>query len=263
MFIFIVKKLIVILKMKKSIYRHIPNILTILNLFSGCIAIVLSFEDYLLLAVYFIFIAAILDYFDGFAARLLKTITETGKELDSLADMVSFGIAPSVIMYHLLKMSLVYRNPSFSFESINFVEVIILFSAFLIAVFSGIRLAKFNLDKQQNNSFIGLPSPANAILIASITFILLSTENENFQKIILNIYVLLPLILFLSILLIAKFPMFSLKFKNLSFKGNKIRYIFLGISAILLILLQTIAIPIIVFFYILLSAVNNWIFKIN
>ncbi|MDK2979052.1 MAG: CDP-diacylglycerol---serine O-phosphatidyltransferase [Bacteroidales bacterium] len=249
--------------MRFSVKRYIPNFVTSLNLLSGCLSIVLAFEGYLLLAVYMIFLAALFDFFDGMTARLLKVYSEIGKQLDSLADMVSFGVAPSVIVFSMMKNIIydsLYLPP---LEDLSFTAILFLISPFLIAVFSGIRLAKFNVDIRQNDSFIGLPTPANALFFVSLYIITLVSDNNLANHLIQNKVFLLILILIFSLLLIAEFPMFSLKFKNLGLRGNKIRFIFIGLSAVLLILLQSIAVPVIIILYILLSAINNWIYNLD
>ncbi|MEA3317054.1 MAG: CDP-diacylglycerol--serine O-phosphatidyltransferase [Bacteroidota bacterium] len=243
--------------MSKNILRHIPNSITSLNLLTGCVSIVLAFEGHLLTASYLVFLSAIFDFLDGMTARLLNTYSEMGKQLDSLADVISFGLVPAVLTFNIIKGN--YQN--FNLLEFSFLELLLLFSPFIIAVFSGLRLAKFNIDKRQTSSFIGLPTPANAIFFAS----LIITSNiypESFiATIINNRYILIAIIVFFSFMLVAEFPMFSLKFKNLKFTKNKIRYFFIGISVILLISLHTIAIPIIILFYIILSAINNWFIK--
>ncbi|MGC9374763.1 MAG: CDP-alcohol phosphatidyltransferase family protein [Bacteroidales bacterium] len=249
--------------MRFSIKRYIPNFITSLNLLSGCLSIVLAFEGYLLLAVYMIFLSALFDFFDGMTARLLKVYSEVGKQLDSLADVVSFGVAPSVIVFSMMKNIIydsLYLPP---LETLSFTTVLFLISPFLIAVFSGIRLATFNVDARQNDSFIGLPTPANALFFVSLYIITLVSDNSLINHLIQNKVFLLILILIFSLLLIAEFPMFSLKFKNLGLRGNKIRFIFIGLSAVLLILLQSIAVPVIIILYILLSAINNWIYNLD
>src|SRR6056297_34045 len=249
--------------MRFSIKRYVPNFITSLNLLSGCLSIVLSFEGYLLLAVYMIFLSAILDFLDGMTARLLNVYSKVGKELDSLADVVSFGVAPSVIVFFLMKSALYNTYFIPPLVELPTIDILFLISPFLIAVFSGIRLAKFNIDERQSNSFIGLPTPANALFFVSLYIITLVSDNYLVHYLIQNKIFLLVLILVFSLLLVAEFPMFSLKFRNLGFRGNKIRFIFVGLSAILLILLQSIAIPFIIILYILLSAINNWIYNLD
>ncbi len=216
----------------------------------GCIAIVQIFEGNLNWAAYLVGIAAVFDFFDGFAARLLKVTSPIGKDLDSLADMVTFGVVPGLIMYKLIFLVYLNANLSVSFELIE-KKLYLCYVAFLIPIFSAIRLAKFNNDTRQSNSFIGLPTPANAIFVASL--ILISKEyGHRFTPEILCLLTLL-----LSLLLVAPMPLFALKFKSLSFKGNEIRYFFLVLSVILLISLKAVGIPLIIVLYILLSLINN------
>ncbi len=246
-----------------KIKKHIPNTITSLNLLSGCISIALAFEGYMLFSVYMIFLAAFFDFMDGMSARLLKAYSIVGKELDSLADIVSFGIAPSVIIFHLMKISLFKTVHLPPIENLTITEILFLLIPFFVAILSGVRLAKFNVDERQTENFIGLAVPANAIFFVSLYLVSIITTNDLLLTILKNKYVLSVLVIIFSLLLVAEFPMFSLKFKNLGFQGNKIRYIFIVLSVILLISLHTIAIPIIIILYILLSAINNWIFNID
>lgn len=223
------------------IKKHIPNAITCLNLFSGCIGLVYAFDNQLIAAGYFILISALFDFFDGMLARLLKAYSEIGKELDSLADMVSFGVLPSVIVYQLFRLA----SPE---------QTYLPFIAFLIAVFSALRLAKFNIDTRQTENFIGLPTPANALLILSLPHIV---SEEAFSGYVLNPSVLVVFSIVMSLLLVAELPLFSLKFKNLSFTGNQYRFILLGLSVILLIMLKFGAIPLIILSYLVLSYIQN------
>ena len=245
----------ILIKIKQSI----PNSITSLNLLSGCISIILAFEGNLVYAAYLIGIAAIFDFFDGFAARILKAYSDIGKQLDSLADVISFGLAPSVILFKLLQKTLQVEN--ISIENIDIISLLILLSSFLIAIFSALRLAKFNIDTRQTNSFIGLPTPANAILLASLPIII--THHELLNDIILNKYFLLLLIVVQSFLLVSEIPMFSLKFKDLKFSNNKFQYILLLIALLLIVFYNFAAIPIIIFLYIVLSIINNLIINKN
>ena len=243
----------------KGIIRHVPNFITSLNLLSGCISITLAFEGKLDWAAYMIGIAAVFDFLDGMAARLLKAYSEIGKQLDSLADMVSFGVAPSAILYALIKIALIKNSLLSGMFSTDPIQEALAFIPFLIAVFSALRLAKFNIDERQTSSFIGLPTPANAILIASLPLII-ANQDPFLENIILNKYLLIGLILVLSYLLISEIPMFSLKFKHLKWKENEFRFIFLALSFVLIVLLKFTAIPIVIFTYILLSVVQWCIF---
>ena len=227
--------------MANALTRHIPNTVTCFNLFSGCIACVMAFEGNYQAALGFIILSAVFDFFDGMLARLLKAPSAIGKELDSLADDISFGVAPSLIIFSFLKE---IPYPDFLLGVKDYIPYL----AFLIAVFSGLRLAKFNVDERQTSSFIGLPTPANALfwgalIVGGYDFLLAHCN---------AIYLLIAVCLF-SWLLIAEIPMFSLKFKNLSWKDNKISFIFLIVCAPLLIFLGISGFAAIIAWYIILS----------
>jgi len=221
------------------IIKQIPNTITCLNLFSGCIACVMAFYGDYFCAALFIYLAAVFDFLDGMAARLLNAYSKIGKELDSLADMISFGFAPGVILFSWL-------------QTMQGEISILPYAAFLIPVFSALRLAKFNIDTRQTSSFIGLPTPANAIFIASLISL---PDNACLQSLLHNICFIIILIVILSFLLVCELPMFSLKFKSLSWKSNQTRYIFLSLSIILLIIFQLTAIPLIILLFIFMSLV--------
>lgn len=245
-----------------NIKKHIPNAITCGNLFCGCLAIVCAFNGNLVWSAYLVGIAAILDFFDGFAARLLKVGGEMGKQLDSLADMVTFGVVPGVVMFHLIQKSIGYEKfismggvPEDSIRTD--IAPFLPYVAFVITIFSCIRLAKFNIDTRQTDSFIGVPTPANTILICSFPLINYFQEQYPFFLLIENPWFLIFLSFLMSYLLIAELPLFALKFKNFGWPDNKIRYSFLIISVILLILFQFIAIPFIIFLYIILSVLNT------
>ena len=223
-----------------NIKKHIPNALTCGNLLSGCIGIVAAFQggqEGLILATYMIWLAGLFDFLDGFAARLLKVSSPIGGELDSLADMLTFGFLPAAMVFTLLQES--------------GTEPWLPYLAFVIAVFSALRLAKFNIDTRQTDSFIGLPTPANALLISSFPLIMAySTLSLEF---ITNPWFLLSSSFVLSFLLVAELPLFALKFKNFSWQDNKIKYIFLITSVVLIILLKFVAIPLVIILYVLFS----------
>jgi len=238
------------------IKKYIPNTITSLNLFSGCVAIIITFNFNLKYAALFIFLAAVFDFFDGMAARWLHVKSELGKELDSLADIVSFGVAPGLILFQLMVVS---NNCTLFIGPVNLIP----FIALLIPVFSGLRLAMFNLDTRQTESFIGLPVPANAMFIASLPLILNQIDqgaehNDTLLAgVITNTWFLIGLSVLMSYLLVSEIPLFSLKFKNMQWKGNEYRFLFLLTSLVLLIFFQFIAIPIIVLLYFGLSMVEN------
>lgn len=234
-----------------EIKKHIPNSITCMNLFSGCVSIVLAFHGFFLWALLFILLAGVFDFCDGMAARLLHTSSVIGKELDSLADVVSFGLAPSMIIFKHI-------------DNISDSEWV-MFLAFFIAVFSALRLAKFNVDTRQTSSFIGLPTPPNAIFFASLLSItdpMMPVPSylgrEMFMPILNNLWVILFLVAIFSYLLVAEIPMFSLKFKNLSWSDNKVRFVFLILSALLLIVFQLAAFPFIILLYLIMSVVTAY-----
>jgi len=233
--------------------KNIPNIITLLNLFCGCLAIRFINEWQMDKAAYLILAALILDYFDGMAARLLHVHSELGKQLDSLADVVSFGVVPGFVVFQLMKHGIQLSYPDWDKYQLTF---LLKASPFIISMFSALRLAKFNLDTRQSTSFIGLPTPANTLFFMSLPLIMIH-GNIALIPYIVNPFLLLFLTLLFSYLLIAEIPLFALKFKNLSFKDNSIQYIFLAISAILIPIFLYTAIPMIIILYVILSLINN------
>lgn len=266
-----------------NIKKNIPNAITCGNLLCGCLGILATNSFALDKAFYLLLIAAILDFFDGFVARLLKVSSPIGKDLDSLADMVTFGVLPGFIMYKILGLTILHFNKEVAIDiyttfsigeptldilgnlKVDFPMLFIPFIAFIIPIFSAIRLAKFNNDLRQTDSFIGLPTPANGLLISSLGFILIYYSNKsifsNVNTLIFNIYSLIFLTLALSFLLVANLPLIALKFKNFTWADNKIRFIFLGLSLVLLVAFQFVGIPLVIILYILVSIVNNIFFK--
>lgn len=236
----------------KKYFNWVPNFITTSNLICGSLSIIAAFNNLLHVSAILIFIAALLDFFDGMSARLLKAYSEIGKQLDSLADVVSFGLSPSIIVYQLLKERI---EPDLTiFDQIS-IDTLLPLTAFLIVAFSALRLAKFNIDERQTNSFIGLPTPASAIFFASLTLLM------NYKLIVLNEFYIIGLTIFFSVLLVSEIPMFSLKFKHFRFKENEIRYLFLMTGLILILVLKVLAIPIIIITYILLSIALRLFFK--
>ena len=232
--------------MANSITRHIPNTVTCCNLFSGCIASVMAFNAEYDMAILFIIIGAVFDFFDGMLARLLSVSGPMGKELDSLADDITFGFAPSAIVFSLLKE---VDYPEFLLP----ISDIVPYFAFIIAVFSALRLGKFNIDPRQSSSFIGLPTPANALFWGSLVV----GAHDFLISHSFNALYLIFLIIFMSWLLISEIPMFSLKFKSLSWKKNKISYIFLIVSIPLLLFLGISGFAAVILWYIILSVITS------
>lgn len=217
--------------------KHIPNLLTLLNLFSGLVALLFAFEQKYEWVFWWVLAGIVFDFFDGFAARLLKVQSPLGVQLDSLADMVTSGVVPSVVMFSLLKE----QNP----------PTYLPFVAFFIALSSAVRLAKFNIDTRQSSSFIGLPTPANSLFICSLPFILERIQT-NF---ILNS--LLIITAFSTYILNSHIPMFSLKFKSLSVKENAFVYAFLLISVVILVAFKLKSVPFVILLYISVSVFEN------
>ena len=231
--------------MANIITRYIPNTLTCCNLFSGCIACHMAFGCHFKTAFLFIIIGAIFDFFDGMAARLLQVSSPIGKELDSLADDITFGLAPASIVFSLFKE---VNYPDF----LEPIMHIMPYTAFLIAVFSALRLAKFNIDERQVSSFIGLPTPANALFWASLTvgsYEFLTSEHFN------ALYLFI-LVLVMSLLLTAEIPMFSLKFKDVSWEHNKRSYLFLIVCIPLFLIFELSGFAAIILWYIILSLIT-------
>lgn len=232
--------------------KHIPNILTCCNLFIGCISIVMALRGNLQAASILIFVAALFDFLDGFAARMLKVKSDIGVDMDSLADVFSFGGAPAMILFVWAEQCLSNLPPDVQAHwGISLLPYLV----FIVPGFSALRLAKFNHDERQHENFRGLATPANALFLGFLHF------SATDLPILANFWVVMLLCLIFSILLISDIPMFSLKFKNLRLKGNELRYIFLLISLILLIIFKLGAFPIIILTYILISLVGNLIKK--
>lgn len=243
--------------------KHIPNLITALNLLAGCFAIVLAFEGSLLWAAYSIVVAMVFDFFDGLSARWLKASSALGEQLDSLADMVSFGVAPGIILY-CFSQELNILSPS-NFLANNHWPF---YLAFAIPIFSAFRLANFNIDTRQKENFIGLPTPANAcfFVFSVILFyvnqpIALIDGKKLLYPILSNPMLMLFLGVLFSVLLVVELPMFSLKFKTLKWQDNKERYLFLGVSSLLIIMINIAAIPIIIVGYVLWSLLSMFLFS--
>ena len=231
--------------------KHFPNTLTCCNLISGCIATYWAFQSDYQLALLFVVIGAIFDFFDGFAARLLHVSSPIGKELDSLADDVTFGFAPSAVVYSMIS-SLSNEIPLFGQPLLG---QLLPYVAFIMAAFSALRLAKFNLDERQTTTFIGLPTPANALFWTSLA----ATFQFNQELMPNEAYAVLLIVgvLVASWLLIAEIPMFALKFKSYGWQGNELRYGFIAASILLLAILGLKGFAAVIVLYVLTSIANN------
>ncbi len=219
----------------------------------GILATIFAIDGHLIWAGIFIITASVLDFFDGFAARLLHAYSEIGKQLDSLADIVSFGIAPGAILFTLLEFSMFDVNQPIYNISANWYEWTILFSSFLVPVFGAIRLARFNIDTSGKTFFRGLPIPANGIFWASMGLMLEVPKYQEYFQLIYSTNNLLILGIFMSGMMVITMPMFSFKIKTLAFKTNWYRYLLILISIVLFALLNVYSIPLIIFTYILMN----------
>jgi CDP-diacylglycerol--serine O-phosphatidyltransferase len=237
-----------------SFGKQIPNYITLGNLLSGTVAVIFAVEGNYEIAALFVCIGIIFDFFDGFVARLLKVSGELGKQLDSLADMITSGVVPGLIMYKLLQDNL-KNAPNFTNSAIEVLDVPLI--GLILTLAAGFRLAKFNIDTRQTDSFIGLPTPAMSLFVVSLPLILQYTEIEFVKNLIQNNYFLIAVTWVLSYLMNAELPLFSLKFKDYSFKNNFVTYIFLLSSIVLIFAFHFLSIPIIIILYVLISILKK------
>ena len=243
------------------IKKNIPNFVTLLNLLCGSIAVLFAVNNFFVTAALFVFLGIFFDFFDGLLARKLNVQSALGLQLDSLADMVTSGLVPGIILYKLIAIAVDAPPMAASSEwslhwsgfSMAFIPIIGLF----VTLASAYRLATFNLDEDQQAYFKGLPTPANTLLIMSLPLIMEFQDNDAINGIILNKWFLIALTLLSCYLLNSSIKLFALKFKDYSFKNNAIRYIFIILSLVLLIVLQFAAIPVIILLYILLSLISK------
>jgi CDP-diacylglycerol--serine O-phosphatidyltransferase len=244
--------------------KQIPNFVTLLNLFSGCIAVLFAVNNQFIAAAAFVALGIFFDFFDGLLARKLKVQSALGIQLDSLADMVTSGLVPGIIMFKLLVLASDSSalisfsndwNSAMHWQEFQFAPIALI--GFFITMASAYRLAKFNIDEDQQAYFKGLPTPANTLLIVSLPLIMEFQDNDLINAIILNPWFLIVLTFVSSYLLVSNTKLFALKFKDWSFKNNAIRYVFIILCVVLLTVLQFAAIPVIILVYILLSLVGQ------
>lgn len=228
-----------------AIRQHIPNAITCGNLVSGCFSILFSFSAMPVAAAVMIFVAGLFDFFDGFTARLLNAHSPIGADLDSLSDVVSFGVAPGFIMYQLMCNGM--TAPIWPLGNVSLLACL----AFLLPVFSALRLAKFNVDTRQTSSFIGLPTPPMAIFMASLP--LAFCQLGRLGEPVLDPYLCLGLVVLFSVLMVCNRPFFSFKMKKAVWKGNEVKWIFLGLAVAAFAAFQLVALPFIILAYILMS----------
>ncbi len=241
----------------KTALKQIPNLITLLNLLSGSLSVAFIAAGEVRSGIILIALAAVFDFLDGLTARLLKVQSEMGKQLDTLADIISFGFAPSFLFFEHTRLLLLSKTQEPELVSLNGFNLVLVFIPFVFVLFAAIRLARFNIDPRQKKTFIGLPSPAAALLVSSALWIYYTPHFENMNLFLENPVYLNISLVFISFLMVAPLKFFSLKFNGLSWKKNQIRYLFTGISAILLITLQTMALPVIISIYIVFSIISN------
>ena len=225
----------------------VPNFITLLNLLSGTIATIFAIEGHMTNTALFVFLGIFFDFFDGFFARKFNATTDFGLQLDSLADMVTSGLAPALVLFHLLELAIA---PSWDTYQI------LPYFGLLIALASAYRLAKFNISTEQSSYFIGLPTPANALLIVSLPLILVYQNNDSYNAIILNPLFLITVTVISCFLLNAPVKLIALKFKTWKFSENASRYILIIFSIVALIVFKFAGITLLIIFYIILSLLN-------
>lgn len=233
-----------------TIKKQVPNTITLLNLFCGCIAMVFALNKEFEMAFYFVSLGIFLDFFDGFFARLFQVSSPLGLQLDSLADMVTSGVVPGIVMYQLMVSSSGYPKLGWIVEPFPFV-------GFLITLGSCYRLANFNIDTRQTDSFIGLPTPANALFILSLPLVLRNLDSFFVLELLTNPFVLIGITLLSVYMLNAEIPLFSLKIKQMSLKKNAFQIGFLLSSVVLIASFQYAGIPLVIVLYVLLSVITN------
>ena len=230
-----------------NVKAQIPNMFTMLNLFAGCVALVFVAELNYELAFYFVCLGIFFDFFDGYFARKFNVAGPLGVQLDSLADMVTSGVVPGYVMFQLMRSE-------DAFGTANYLPYL----GFIITLGACYRLAKFNIDTRQSDSFIGLPTPANALFFGSLPFVKIAFVNDTFNGILFNNWVLIGLCFLSAYVMNAEIPLFSLKIKNFSFQKYKLQIFFLLLSVALIVFLQVLAVPIIIVLYVMLSVFNNF-----
>jgi len=238
-----------------NIKKYIPNLFTLGNLLCGTLATMAAVNNYYQAVWMLVVLGVVLDFFDGFLARILRVQGELGKQLDSLADVVTSGVVPGLLMFKF------YEDVLNSGDQYTDLLVLLAFLSFILTLSAAYRLAKFNIDTRQSESFIGLPTPAMSLFVVSLPIIHMNTNIEFVKELISNNYFLVGVTLVLSYLMNAELPLFSLKFKNFGFKKSIVKYLLILISVVLLVTIQYLAIPIIIIAYIILSIIHNQVNK--
>lgn len=233
-----------------NIKKHIPNIVTLCNLLCGTLATIFAVDGHFELTAFFVALGVFLDFFDGFFARILKVSGELGKQLDSLADMITSGVVPGIVLFSLLGYEKQVMDEFSSFSAIPLIGLLVTLAACY-------RLANFNLDTRQSESFIGLPTPAMSLFVVSLPLIQMHSDIDFIRELIGNTYFLISISIFFSFLMNSKLHLFSLKFKNYTLRENLFRYVLIVLSSIFLITMKFLAVPIIILCYLLLSIIKN------
>ena len=233
-----------------NIKKHIPNIVTLCNLLCGTLATIFAVDGHFELTAFFVALGVFLDFFDGFFARILKVSGELGKQLDSLADMVTSGVVPGIVLFSLLGYEKQGLDEFSSFSAIPLIGLLVTLAACY-------RLANFNLDTRQSESFIGLPTPAMSLFVVSLPLIQMHSEIDFIRELIGNTYFLICISIFFSFLMNSKLHLFSLKFKNYTLRENLFKYVLMVLSVIFLITMKFLAVPIIILCYLILSIIKN------
>lgn len=240
--------------------KHIPNFVTLLNVLCGSIAVLFAVNGHMTATAFFVILGIFFDFFDGLLARKLKVQSELGLQLDSLADMITSGLVPGIVMFHLLSLTVddfsLVEPTDYLTEFFSDIELLP-FVGLIITLASAYRLATFNISTNQSDSFIGLPTPANTLLIISFPLIMEHQNNDMMNTIILNPWFLIGVTLLSSFLLNSKIKLIALKFKNWSFKDNAARYLLIILALILLIIFEFAGFPLIIILYILMSLASK------
>lgn len=239
--------------------KHIPNLITLGNLLFGTIAAIAAVNGNYEIAALSVAIGIVLDFFDGFFARMLHVSGELGKQLDSLADMVTSGVVPGIIMYTLLQENSLnlFDKTLDTLHIASFSTAYLPYFGLLLTLAACYRLANFNIDERQSDSFIGMPTPAMSLFVVSLPLIPIYSDNQFFIDLIQNNYFLFGITLVLSFLMNAEIPLFSLKFKNYKVNENILKYVFILVSILMILFLKVIAIPLVIILYVVVSIGSN------
>lgn len=237
--------------------RYIPNLFTFLNMGSGLIALIFVFQNHFESAALFVFLGIFFDFFDGFFARMFKVQSAVGLQLDSLADMITSGVVPGAVIFFMLQMNV---NENLLFASSRWYNYMP-YLGFILTLAAGYRLAKFNIDTRQTVSFIGVPTPAMSIFVLSLPLVAMHSNIQILVHLVQSTGFLIATVFVFSYLMNCELPLFALKFKSFDWQSNAEKYIFMGISFLLLIILGVTAFPLLIILYILISMVLFWLNK--